>query len=181
MLPENMTNRFRFIGNMDRRKLFILGAGGTGVVVLLAIVSWFFLFRAPDPGTSETAARIVAADMPEQEQIAAMRQISDDAFFADIMTLKPFELLSLKNTSAMAYLDMDIVLELIDPQAREKLAQMENRIHDIVQSQVRELTWMELRNPEGKIQLKYDLIKRINSLFSTPVVRNVYFTKFLMQ
>ena len=178
MLPENITNKFRFIGNMDRRKLFILG---TAVVVLLAIVSWFFLFRAPDTGTTETAARIMAADMPEQEQVAGMRQISDDAFFADIMTLKPFEQLSLSSASAMAHVDMDIVLELIDTDARENLALMENRIYEIIKGQVRELTWMELRNPEGKIQLKYDLLKRINSLFSTPVVRNVYFTKFLMQ
>ncbi len=181
MLPENITNRFRFIGNMGRRTLFILGAGGVLVVVLLAAGSWLFLFSAPDADKKDTAAYTMAADMPEQDQIAAMLQTTDDVFFADIMTLKPFEQLSLKNTSAMGHVDMDIVLELIDPQAREKLALMENRIYEIVQGQVRELTWLELRNPEGKIQLKYDLLKRINSLFSTPVVRNVYFTKFLMQ
>ncbi len=178
MLPENITKRFRFIGNIRKRNLFILGAVA---VVLLVIGAWFFLFSAPGADTTDTAAHTIAADKPGQDQIAAMLRTTDDAFFADIMTLKSFEQLFLKNTSAMARVDMDIALELIDPDAREKLALMENRIYEIVQGQVRELTWLELRNPEGKIQLKYDLLKRINSLFSTPVVRNVFFTKFLMQ
>ena len=178
MLPENIAKRFGFIGNMGKRALFVSGAV---VVVLLAAGAWFLFFSAPDADTTDTAAPTIAEDIPEQEQIAAMLQTTDDAFFTDIMTLKPFEQLALKNSSAMAYVDMEIVLELIDPEARDRLALMENRIHEIVQGQAKELTWMELRNPEGKIQLKYDLLKRINSLFSTPVVRNVYFTRFLMQ
>jgi flagellar FliL protein len=44
-----------------------------------------------------------------------------------------------------------------------------------------EMTWFELRSPEGKINLKYRLIEKINSLYTGAVVQNLYFTSFLMQ
>ncbi|MCA1786284.1 MAG: flagellar basal body-associated FliL family protein [Desulfobacteraceae bacterium] len=176
---EKFKNRFQFIKNLSKRNLVTSGAV---LLVILAAGAWFFFYPAPAPDKNEMAATTISAeDLRDDEQLAAMLQESDDAVFTDILTLEPFELLSLKSTSTMAHVDMDIALELIDPAVREQLVSMKNRIYDIVQGQVREATWFELRTPQGKIQLKYDLLQRINSLFATPVVRNVYLTKFLMQ
>jgi flagellar FliL protein len=58
---------------------------------------------------------------------------------------------------------------------------MEDRIRTIVTQQVGTMTWLELRNPEGKIMLKYNLLKRINAVFPKPMVHNIYFTTFIMQ
>jgi flagellar protein FliL len=178
-LGEKFKNWFHFIRKPGKRNLVI---SGVCLAVILAAGAWFFFFNAPASDKKDLAATTISAeDMRDGEHIAAMLQTADDTVFTDIVTLEPFELLSLKGTSTMAHVDMDIALELIDPDAREQLAVMKNRINDIVQGQVRESTWLELRTPEGKIQLKYDLLQRINSLFATPVVRNVYLTKFLMQ
>ncbi len=176
---EKFKDRFRLIITVGKRKLFILGSV---LLVILAAGTWFFFFNAPASDKKEMAAITIAVeDLRDSDQVATMLKTKDDAFFADIITLESFEQISLKGTSTMAHVDMDIALELIDPDGREQLVLMKNRIYDIVQGQVGESTWFELRTPEGKIQLKYDLLQRINSLFATPVVRNVYFTKFLMQ
>jgi len=58
---------------------------------------------------------------------------------------------------------------------------VEDKIRQIVTTQAEGMSWLELRNPEGKIMLKYDLLKRINSIFPETVVRNIYYTNFLMQ
>ncbi|MBU3953420.1 MAG: flagellar basal body-associated FliL family protein [Proteobacteria bacterium] len=58
---------------------------------------------------------------------------------------------------------------------------MQEKIRKIIMGQVREMGWLELRNPEGKLQLKYDLLGRINALFPRVMVRDVYFTNLIMQ
>ena len=58
---------------------------------------------------------------------------------------------------------------------------MEGRIREIITNQLEEMMWLELRNPEGKIILKYNLLKRMNAIFPKLTVRNIYFTYFIMQ
>ncbi len=101
--------------------------------------------------------------------------------FEDIIELEPFERIRLKSSSTMSLISMNLSLELIDHQYRKQVFSMEERIRKIITGQVEEMTWLELRNPEGKIMLKYNLLKRINSIFPKAMVRNIYFTNFIMQ
>lgn len=178
-MVQKFTAMLHVISNMGRKNMLIVGFL---LVVLLAAGTWFFLFDMPGGDKKQMAAHTIAPeDLAEQDRASTMRQVMDETVFADIVSLAPFERLLLKGGSAMAHVDMKLALELFDPDVRQQLDFMTDRIHAIVQDRVKRLTWLELRSPEGKIQLKYDLLKQINSLFSAPVVRNVYFTKFLMQ
>ncbi len=178
-MVQKLAAMLHVISNMGRKKMLIFGFL---LVVLLAAGTWLFLFDMPGGDKKEMAAHTIAPeDLAEQDRASTMRQVMDETVFADIVSLAPFERLLLKGGSAMAHVDMKLALELIDPNVRQQLDFMTDRIHAIVQEQVKRLTWLELRTPGGKIQLKYDLLKQINSLFSAPVVRNVYFTKFLMR
>ena len=105
----------------------------------------------------------------------------DEAIFDDIVILAPFDGLKLKGTSAMGRINLNICLELIDPNDRRLFYPMEERIRKIVEGQMQELTWLELRTPEGKIRLKYELLQRINGVFNKPMIRNLYFTNFMMR
>ncbi len=81
----------------------------------------------------------------------------------------------------MGLINLDISLELMDHRYRKQVVSMQDRIRKIIMGQVREMRWLELRAPEGKIQLKYELLKRINSIFPKVMVRNIYFTNLIMQ
>lgn len=176
---QKFTAMLHVISNMGRKNMLIWGFL---LVVLLAAGAWFFLFDMPEEDKKEMAAYTIAAEnLAEQDRAAVIRQVMDETVFADIVSLEPFEGLLLKGGSSMGHVEMDLALELIDPDIRQQVDSMTDRIHAVVQEQVKRLTWLELRSPEGKIQLKYTLVKQINSLFSVPVVRNVYLTKFLMR
>lgn len=150
--------------------LVVLGGAGAG--------AWFFFLKPePEPVVEE-------ADQPAvvtEEQIQAALDKKDEEIFEDIIVLAPFDRLKLRGTSAMGRISLNLSLELIEAEDRKLFYPKEDRIRKIVESQMMELTWLELRNPEGKIKLKYDLIKRINGGFNKPIIRNIYFTNFIMQ
>ena len=101
--------------------------------------------------------------------------------FEDIVRLDAFERVPLNGKSLMGSVDMELALELMAPKFRRQVGMKQDRIRNIVIGQCRQMRWMELRNVEGKLKLKYALIDRINSVFSKTIVRNVYILNFRMQ
>ena len=159
----------------NRRRLVIIIAGGL-VLILLAGGLLFFFSGSKD----EVSPSPENAAMTDKEIQAALDK-KPDIVFEDIVVLEPFERIALKGSSAMKLISIGISLELTDHRYRKTVVTVEDRLRKIVQGQVREMTWLELRNPEGKIRLKYELLQRMNSIFPKVTIRNIYFTNFLMQ
>ena len=133
----------------------------------LAIGGWLFFFKE---------------SLNEDQDVQATIPIRpEEVVFEDIVELEPFEHIKLKAGSTMVWININLSLELIDHRDRKQVYTMEDRIRKIITGQVEEMTWLELRNPEGKIILKYNLLKQINSVFPKATVRNIYFTNFIMQ
>ena len=146
----------------------VLGIGGAA--------AFFFL----SGGETADEGESVPQEMPEEDIQAALDK-KNEIVFEDVVVLAPFERIALRSSSAMGMISLDISLELIDHRYRKSVVTVEDRLRKIVTQQVREMTWLELRHPQGKIELKYALLKRINGIFPKVMVRNVYFTNFIMQ
>ena len=161
---------------LSAKKKIVIIAGIAVLVLSLGLGgAWFFFFSSPatEEATAESVAVTVeTADgtVPAQEEI----------IFKDIVELEPFERLELKTGSMMKLVNINIALELTDHRYRKQIFSMQERIRKIVIAQVEEAGWLELRNPEGKILLKYSMLKRINAIFPQATVRNIYFTTFIM-
>lgn len=160
---------------LSNKKRLILIAGG--VLLVLALVGGALLFFSG--GEEETPSGETA--MMTDADVKAALEKEPEIIFEDIVVLAPFERIPLKSSSAMQYISLGLSLELTDHRYRKMVVTVEDRLRKIVQGQVREMTWLELRNPEGKIKLKYELLRRMNSIFPKVTIRNVYFTNFLMQ
>ncbi len=162
-----------FQGIIRSKKAILIIALSLVLLTGLVLGAWFFFFRA-DPGKAvpdATMEETAAAALTREEQIV----------FEDIVDLEPFERIQLKSSSTMGLISVTLSLELIDHRVRKQVYTMEDRIRKIITGQAQEMTWLELRSPEGKIMFKYSLLQRINSIFPNPVVRNIYFTNFIMQ
>lgn len=158
------------------KKAIIIMAISFVLLTSLVIGVWFFFFKA-SPEKGEDVQNTIAA----RKDVKGKPAREDEVVFEDIVNLEPFEHIHLKKNSTMALISMNLSLELTDSRFRKQVYTMEDRIRKIVTGQLEEMTWLELRNPEGKIMLKYDLLKRINSIFPKTMVRNIYFTYFIMQ
>nr|WP_320015794.1 flagellar basal body-associated FliL family protein [uncultured Desulfobacter sp.] len=152
--------------------LFLLFLGGIGAG------AFFFLFGGKE---EEVPEQPVAEDVVTEESIQAALKNQNKAIFEDIVQLEPFERIFLKQNSNMQYISLDIALEMMEPGLRRQVYTMEPRIRKIIESQIRQMRWMELRSPQGKLKLKFALLNRINQIFPKVAIRHIYFTNFLMQ
>ena len=148
-----------------------------GMVLLISIpvLLWLFVINTePDPLSPMPADGVSG-------EISDPRVMEEETVFEDIVELEPFERIPLKTSATMGLVSLHLSIELVDPEYRKQIYAREDRIRSIVEQQVGNTTWLQLRNPDGKILLKYELIQRINTLFPKATVRNVYFTFFIMQ
>ncbi len=173
--PGKKSSVKRLMGTKKKPVLILLIA-----IVFMGILAgaWLFFFggSGENAGLSSGSATENRAlnKSDKSDQIGAI-------VFEDIVTLEPFERIRLKANSAFGFVSLDVTLELVDHRHRKQVVAMEDRIRKVIAGQVREMRWLELRTPEGKIQLKYEMLKGINSLFPKVIARNVYFINLIMQ
>lgn len=158
------------------KKAIIITSASLVLSIGLVLGGWFFFLKGS--AEDDQAGQNTMATAEELKKTSAREEA---VVFEDIVDLEPFERIQLKAGSTMALISISLSLELIDHRFRKQVVTMEDRIRKIITGQVEEGTWLELRNPEGKIMLKYNLLKRINSIFPKATVRNIYFTTFIMQ
>jgi flagellar FliL protein len=150
--------------------LFLLGGIGGGV--------FFFLLGDTQ---EEVPEQPVGEDVVTEESIQAALEDQSKAIFEDIVQLEPFEQIFLNQASKMHYISLGIALEMMDPGFRRQVYTMEPRIRKIIETQTRQMRWMELRTSQGKLKLKIALLSRINQIFPKVAIRHIYFTNFIMQ
>jgi flagellar protein FliL len=168
----------RLLAN-KKRLVIVLSAG----VVLIGILAggWFFFLKGDSQEPlvpNEISATSQGGEAVGNE--AGLSDMTEAIVFEDIIVLAPFERIRLKAGSAMGLISLNISLELMDSTYKKQVFSVQERIRKMIQGQVQEMRWLELRNPEGKIHLKYELLKRINSIFPKVMVRNIYFTNLIM-
>jgi len=177
---QEPTGKMFFIKRLlvnKKRLVLMVGFG----VVLIGILAggWFFFLKGDDPlEPNEIPATQQGVQAGGNESGS---DIIEEIVFEDIIVLAPFERIRLKGGSVMMLISLNVSLELMDLGYKTQVFSAQERIRKMVEGQVQEMKWGELRNPEGKIHLKYELLTRINSIFPKVMVRNIYFTNLIMQ
>lgn len=172
-LPAGVSVRIKGIGKtfFSSKKAVMITAAGIILLIGGIAGALFFFGKSPESDRNTQGKEAAQAVVP----------LTASAVFEDIVALRPFERIQLKDGSSMTLISITLALELTDSRYKQEVHAVEDRIRQIVTSRLEGMGWLELRNPEGKIILKYDLLKRINSIFPETVVRNIYYTNFLMQ
>lgn len=80
-----------------------------------------------------------------------------------------------------AYARISITLELSDQKVRQELEKRLPIIKDAVIDVISSKTSTFVKTPEGRENLRFELIKRINTILIEGGVRNIYFTEFVVQ
>jgi len=79
------------------------------------------------------------------------------------------------------YLRVKITLELRSEEAKTKVSQNMLKVKDLLISSISGKKFSDIRTPQGKYELKLDLIYRINRIVGGKPVKNLYFTDFVSQ
>lgn len=137
------------------------------VVLLLGIGGGLFLFMG---GEEEQLS-------PEQEQAELEKQASQvgpmvnlDAFIVNIL-----------DDEESRYLKAALTIEASNDAAVMELNERLPQIKDAVLLLVGNKTFDELRDMQGKLQLRAELINRLNGILVKGKVKRIYFTDFVVQ
>lgn len=114
---------------------------------------------------------------PEEEQAALANQakqvgpmVNIDSFIVNIL-----------DDEESRYLKAAITLEVSDEQAAMELNERMPQIKDAILLLIGNKTFSELNDLQGKIQLRAELINKINSILLKGKVKRIYFTDFVVQ
>lgn len=176
-LINNLSEKFQILYKkiLTLKKIMIITVVLVVCILLMGTGVLIFFFSGTDEVLENPGVSVHQAS--NQNSLKIVQEIA----FEDIVELEPFERIPLKTSSSMKMISINMALELVDKKERNQIYPVEEHIRQIVMDQMANMTWLELRSPEGKIRLKYDLLKQMNSLFPKTTVRNVYFTYFVMQ
>lgn len=145
--------------------LLVLGVGG--------FIAWKMM-QMEQPAVVVEASSDIAA---EATQIPAPDDNTGPPVFLDIADIT----INLADTDVSRFLRAKIKLELRNEEAAPKMEQYMVQINDMVITLLSSKTFAEIRTPQGKYDLKEDLVYRINRLVPGKPIKNLYFTDFVSQ
>jgi len=142
--------------------VIMLGAAGYG--------GWSFLVKGKDQEKKKEsqASRPNPADKKDELKI--------------VFPLESFIVnLADKTGLGKRYLKVTLALEVNDVDKKKMVEAHEAELRDNVLLLLSSQTFAEISTMDGKLELKQALLSRINQAIGTVVVRNLYFTEFVVQ
>jgi len=153
-------------GSGSKKKLMMIIAA---VVVLLigAGIGVFFFLNSEEETTLT----------PEQEQAELERQAKEIGPMVDLESF----IVNILDQGEVRYLKAAITLEADTPETAAELTQRMPQIKDAILMLISNKTFAELSDLQGRLQLRVELLNRINSLLLVGKVKRIYFTDFVVQ
>jgi flagellar FliL protein len=97
-----------------------------------------------------------------------------------VKDMDPF-IVNLLGDRGKRYLKAKLDLEVENEDVKNELKKRTPQLRDAILLLLTSKTFEEISKPEGKIQLRNELIARINQLLRGGTVRALYFTEFVVQ
>ncbi len=150
----------------SKNKIFLIGVPLLIVLIFAGAAGAYFLgvFSAGDSGTAEAAVE----NQEEDDRLGPLLEMDD--FVVNIMH---------KDTAR--FLKVGVTLEAEDEESKAAIEGRMPQITDAVLLLVGNRRFDDIKDLQGKMQLKADLLARIKELSGRGEVRNLYFTDFVVQ
>ena len=145
-----------------------------GVVALVlaggGYATWDFLL----------AERFLGKNNQQTEETEHSTAEVKDETFGSIHEMEPF-IVNLLGREGKRYLKTTIEFEVENDDIKKKLTQRNPQLRDAILLLLTSKSFEDISKPKGKLQLKNELIARINQILPGTGIRTLYFTEFVVQ
>lgn len=153
-------------GGGSKKKLIIIIAAV--LVLLIGAGVGAFLFLGGDKEEKIS---------PEEEQALLEKQAKEVGPMVNIDTF----IVNIADDQESRYLKAAITLEVDTPEATMEVNSRMPQIKDAILLLIGNKSFGELNDLQGKIQLRAELINKVNSILLKGKVKRIYFTDFVVQ
>ncbi|HID35768.1 MAG TPA: flagellar protein FliL [Ghiorsea sp.] len=122
---------------------------------------------------AQTEGKVADTEIPEAED----EDPDAPPIYLDIADIT----INLADADVSRFLRAKIKLELRNEASQARVEQQMIKINDMVLTLLSSKTFAEIRTPQGKYDLKEDIVYRINRLVGGKPVKNMFFTDFVSQ
>ena len=150
----------------SKLKLIIIGVVALVLLIGAGIGVYFYLNASKDKASPEQQAQAEAQN--KGSQVGPMVNI--DSFIVNIL-----------DNDESRYLKAAITIEVNSDQAAQEITQRMPQIKDAILLLIGNKSFNELNDLQGKLQLRAELINKINSILTTGKVKRIFFTDFVVQ
>ncbi len=105
---------------------------------------------------------------------------SGDAATGNMVELESF-IVNILDEKGSRYLKASIILDVDNEEVAQEITDRMPQIKDAVLLLVGNKAYNDLADMQGKLQLRVELISRLNEILKTGRVRKIYFTDFVVQ
>lgn len=146
--------------------LLLLVGGGGGAV-------WYYFF-SDLPGSKSASAG--AAEESRTTQAVKMPAAPD----MNTATLDTF-LVNLADPLGKRYIKVTFEVEIVDAKVADELVRQKPKIRDAIITLLSSKTYADLAPAESKLELKNEIVGRLNQILGGPKVTRVFFTEMVIQ
>ncbi len=115
-----------------------------------------------------------------ENEDAAKETVIDEAAVGKIFELKTF-VVNLNDPGGKRYIKTKIELEYVEETVNAEIAARLPQIRDAILLLLSSKSLEEIQDVDGKIDLRNELIQRINQVLKQGKIRNLYFTELVIQ
>ena len=145
-----------------------------GVVILVlaggGYAAWDFLLTE----------RFFGRDNPQIKETGHSTAQAKDEKFGIICKMEPF-IVNLLDRDGIRYLKTTIEFEVENRDIKNEFTQHTPQLRDAILLLLTSKSFEDISKLEGKLQLKNELIARINQILPSAGIRALYFTEFVVQ
>ncbi|ADD67092.1 flagellar basal body-associated protein FliL [Denitrovibrio acetiphilus DSM 12809] len=150
------------------------------VILLLLIIlgvlggAGYMFFMKPKP---DAAAEV----QPAKKAAAPKKEVKEGGGIGSLYPLENF-IVNMADTGGTRYLRVTLQLELDDTKKfAEALDMRKPQLRDAILTVLASKRYEEVSSAQGKLILKQELLRRLNSLVTEGTIVNIYFTEFVAQ
>ena len=168
-MAEKEKNTEQAQGKGLSKKLVFIIAGVLLLLIAAGGGTWFWLNR-DKPEDAATAS--------STEEGTAQKGAT--GLIGPMVDIEPF-IINILDPDGTRYLKAAITLEVKDPKVVEDINQRMPQLRDAILLLVGNKSFNELSDLQGKLQLRSELLERLNKILTAGSVRKIYFTEFVVQ
>ncbi len=150
------------------------------ILLLLLILLGGGGYAAYHFGMADMVLGMFSGNATEEPEPAGEDGEAAPAVPATTVTVQPF-VVNLANPVGSKLVRLSMDLEMIDAKSAEQLNQEMVKVRDSIILLLSSKTYADLAPMEGKLQLKSEIVERVNLILGGPKVVKVYFTDMIFQ
>ncbi|MEZ4598792.1 MAG: flagellar basal body-associated FliL family protein [Syntrophotaleaceae bacterium] len=149
--------------------LFLIIAGALAVLLIGGGITAFLLLKGEEPSTAAGSPGTEASVSPRSSDLVG-----------PMVDIEPF-IVNILDPDGTRYLKAAITLEVQDETKSEAVKQRMPQVRDAILLLMGNKTFNELSDLQGKLQLRSELLDRLNEILGKDSVQKIYFTDFVVQ